>query len=137
MPDNDLTSSKRYAIGIKYPMDIELSPLIPKDQVGKPIVSDNIYLDNLGVSYVDAGEFQIEVTDKRFNRNTTFPIRSDFGNSLGSRSNQTVDKVTLETGRRQVMSRGRVEDIEIHIINESNIDSRVAAVSQHATIIPK
>ena len=136
MPDNDLTSTKRYAIGIKYKMDVQLTRLIPKDQTGKAIVANKIFNDYFKVSYIDAGEFSIRVFDKRFSRDTVYPIRSDFGNKLGTRVDDTIDVATVETGSRHVSARGRTEDIEVHIVNEGNLDSRVASISQHATVVP-
>ena len=134
MPDNDLTSSKRYAIGLKYKMDVELSPTIVRDMEGKPSVNEKLFLENVGVSYIDAGSFSVEVEDKRFNRTTIHPIRSDFGNQLGTRVDDVVDLATKETGTRHVSARGRVEDISVHLVNEGCLDSRVATISQQARV---
>lgn len=133
----DLSSDTRYAIGIKYPMDVELTELIPKDQNGEALVNDKYFLDYLGVSFVDAGAFHVQLKDKRYDRSVDYPIRSDFGRKLGDRKSDLEEEVLIESGTRQVTARGRTQDIEVHLINEGNIDSRIPTVSQHVTVVPK
>ena len=133
----DLRDSSRYAMGIKYTLDLEMTELILKDRSGEAIVNDKVFLDYIGVSYVDAGAFRVLLRDKRFGRDTSYPVRSDFGRALGDRIDDETDIVLIESGTRQVTARGRTQDISIHIINEGNIDTRVASVSQHATLVPK
>lgn len=133
----DLSSATRYAIGIKYPMDLELSELVPRDGNNEALVNDKSFIDYVGVSFVEAGAFEVQVKDKRFNRSTSYPIRSDFGRKLGDRKSDLEDEVLIESGTRQVTARGRTQDVEVHIVNNGNIDSRVPTVSQHMTIVPK
>lgn len=135
MPNTDLTSDDRYAIGLKYKMDMHLTRIIPKDGTNKAIALEKVFNDYLKVSYVDAGAFRVDLKDKRFDRTLSYPIRSDFGNELGTRVDDFTDAVSVETGTRTVAVRGRSNDVEVHIINESNIDARIANVSQHGTVV--
>ena len=132
----DLSSSDRYAIGIQYDMDVELSPVVPKDPTGNSLVNEKVFIDYVGISYINAGGLILRLIDKRFNRSIDYPIRSDFGIKLGDRVDPEEDVVAIETGRRQVTLRGRMEDIEVHLINPSNLDTRIASVAQHATVVP-
>jgi len=120
-----------------YPMELALTELIPKDANGDAIVNDKSFIDYVGVQYVDAGAFKVVLTDKRFNRDTEYPIRSDLGRDLGERKSDTEDEVLIESGTRQVTARGRTQDIQVKLINEGNLDSRIATVSQHSTVVPK
>lgn len=133
----DLSSDHRYAIGIRYPMDVELTELIPRDRNGDAVVNDRSFIDYIGVSYIDAGAFEVQVHDKRFDRQKVFPIRSDFGRALGDRKSDLDDTILIESGTRQVTARGRTQDIAVHIVNKGNIDSRIATVSQSSTVVRK
>jgi hypothetical protein len=137
MPDNDLTSSKRYAIGLKYKMDVALTQLVPRDGSGGAVVNDKSFIDYVGIQYVDSGAFKVVLMDKILDRNREYPIRSDRGRKLGDRIDDTTDVVLIESGTRQVTARGRTQDIVIHVVNDGNIDSRIATISQHSTIVPK
>jgi hypothetical protein len=128
-------SSDRYAIGIKYKMDLHLTRLVPKDQSGKALTLEKLFNDYLKVSYVDAGGFEVQLNDNRLGRTITYPIRSDFGNKLGTLATDNDTEVSIETGTRTVTSRGRTSDIDIHITNETNIDARIANISQHGTVV--
>ena len=135
MSNTDLTTSDRYALGLKYKMDLHLTRLVPKDETNKALALEKVFNDYLKVSYVDAGAFRIDLKDKRFDRTVAYPISSDFGNLLGTRVSDLEDSVAIETGTRTVTVRGRSNDVEVHIINESNIDARIANVSQHGTVV--
>jgi len=135
MSNTDLTSDDRYAVGLRYKMDLHLTRIVPKDETNKAIALEKIFNDYLKVSYVDAGAFRVDLKDKRFDRTLSYPIRSDFGNELGVRIDDLTDAVSVETGTRTVAVRGRSNDVEVHIINESNIDARIANVSQHGTVV--
>lgn len=130
----DLTQSNRYALGLKYNMDVELSPTVVRGEDGKPAIHEKLFLENVGVSYIDAGGFSVQVEDKRFNRTTVHPIRSDFGNQLGTRVSDLVDEATTETGTRHVSALGRVEDISVHLVNSGSLDSRISTVSHRARV---
>lgn len=135
MSNVDLTSIDKYAIGIKYKMDVELSPLVVKDATGKPIANEKVFNEYTALSFVNAGGFNVETESLRFNRRTVTPIRSDFGNKLGTKINEDAPYVNTETGKRHVGTRGRSEDIAVHIVNEGVIDSRIASISQHGRFI--
>lgn len=137
MPLNiNLSSTDRFALGLKYKMDLHLTKLVPKDQANKAMAVEKLFNDYLKVSYVDAGGFIVQLEDNRLGRTTDFPIRSSFGNNLGTTKTDNDTYVTRETGTRTVTSRGRTEDIDVHIINETNIDARIANISQHGTVVP-
>jgi hypothetical protein len=115
-------------------MDVELSPTVVRGEDGKPAIHEKLFLENVGVSYIDAGGFSVQVEDKRFNRTTVHPIRSDFGNQLGTRVSDLVDEATTETGTRHVSALGRVEDISVHLVNSGSLDSRISTVSHRARV---
>ena len=131
----DLSSSDRYALGLRYVMDVELSPLVPKDNAGKPILTEKVFNEYSVFSYIDAGGFSIEVEDLRFDREEEMLIRSDFGNLLGTKRTDDEEYVTIETGKRVVSTKGRSEDIRVHIVNKDSLDSRIAGITQHGRII--
>jgi len=133
----DLSSNLRYAIGIRYPMDVELTELVPRDKNGDAVVNDRSFIDYVGVSYIDSGAFEVQLYDKRYNRQTVFPIRSDFGRALGDRKSDIDDAILIESGTRQVTARGRTQDIAVHLVNNGNIDSRIATVAQSSTVVRK
>jgi hypothetical protein len=136
MPSVNLSSTDRFALGLKYKMDIHLTKLVPKDQAGKAMTVEKLFNDYLKVAYVDAGGFVVQLLDNRLNREILYPIRSSFGNKLGTTVKDTDTSVSVETKTRTVTSRGRTEDIDVHIINETNIDARIANISQHGTVVP-
>lgn len=131
----DLSSDDRFALGLKYNMDIHLTKLVPKDQAGKAMALEKLFNDYLKISYVDAGGFVVKLLDNRLGRTIEYPIRSDFGNKLGTVVDDFQPNVIIETGTRTITSRGRTSDIDIHITNETNIDARIANISQHGTVV--
>ena len=133
--NNDLSLPTRFALGLKYKMDVHLTKLVPKDSAGKAIALEKLFNDYIKVSYVDAGGFVVQLVDKRLDRAINYPIRSSFGNVLGTPKTDTELQVLTETGTRTVTSRGRTSDIEVHIINETNIDARIANIAQHGTVV--
>ena len=128
----------RFALGLTYDSEIVLTELIPKDEQGKPSVSDKLYLDRTNVSYVDSGHMNVIQTDKYGNTQVR-EIRSDFGSRLGdlpyTAPSLPQDRVVTETGRRQVFTRGRTEDTRLSIESDSHLGFRIAAISQTGTII--
>ena len=53
---------------------------------------------------------------------------------------ETIDlgdgrEITIETGKRVVSTKGRSEDIRVHIVNKDALDSRIAGITQHGRII--
>ncbi len=133
--NNDLRLSTRFALGLKYKMDVHLTKLVPKDSLGKALALEKLFNDYIKVSYVDAGGFVVQLIDRRLGREISYPIRSSFGNNLGTPKTDADFEVLTETGTRTVTSRGRTSDIEVHIINETNIDARIANISQHGTVV--
>ena len=135
MPLIDLNSTDRYAIGLKYTMDMELTPLVPKDANNKAVAMEKTFNDYIKVSYRDSGNLKVVLEDKRFSRDIEYPIRSGFGNILGTTLNDSDPEVTTETGTRTLTVRGRTSDISIHIIDEGNLPSSVTNITQHGTIV--
>jgi len=130
----------RYAIGITYLTNVELTPLIPRDEQGKPAVNEKVYLDKVYLSYIDSGPIDVINTNTRTGATQTRPIRSDYGSPIGQIPIGTTlgsDRVYTETGRRQVFARGRAEDIAVRIASDTPLNVRLAAVSQTGTIIPQ
>ena len=130
----------QYALGLQYRTKITLTPLIPRDEQGKPAVNEKVYLDKVYVSYIDSGPLEIQVRNLRSDSVATRTIRSDYGTALGAIPTGTLldpSEVYTETGRRQVFARGRSEDIEVSVDSVSHLGTRIAAISQTGTIIPQ
>ena len=130
----------RFAIGLRYRMDIELTELVPKDEQRKPIVTQRVYLDALYLSYIDSGPIEVVVTNRRTGAEVVREVRSDYGGALGLIPLGTtlpLDRVFTETGRRDILARGRVEDIRLTLRSDSHLDTRISAVSQSGTVIPE
>lgn len=130
----------RFALGLQYAVKVTLTPLIPRDEQGKPSVNEKVYLDKVYVSYIDSGPMEVQTRNLRNDSTVSREVRSDYGTTLGTIAvGMSVDQrvVYTETGRRQVFARGRAEDIEISIASVSHLGMRIAAVSQTGTIIPQ
>lgn len=130
----------RFAIGLRYQMDVELTELVPKDAQNKPIVTQRVYLDALYLSYVDSGPIEVVITNRRTGAEAVRAVRSDYGGALGLIPLGTtlpLDRVFTETGRRDMLVRGRVEDIRVILRSDSHLDTRISAVSQSGTVIPE
>ena len=134
-----MAEDDRFAIGLKYAMEIKLSPLIPKDQNGKPMVTDKVYVDAAWISYVDSGPLDVVIQNNRTGVEEVRSIRSDFGTPLGQLPIGTTlsqDEVLTETGRRLTCTRGRSEDITVILRTDTHLNSRIAAISQEGTVRP-
>ena len=130
----------QYSLGFEYTTLLKLTPLIPRDEQGKPAVNEKVYVDKVYLSYIDSGPLDVTVTNERTGNSQLRTIRSDFGTALGSIPiGTTLDssRVYTETGKRQVFARGRSEDIGITISTKTPLGSRIAAISQTGTIIPQ
>ena len=133
-----MATEDRFAIGFQYPMEVELSPLAPLGEDGKPMVSNKVFLDYTHLAYMDSGAMEIVTTNTRNSREQVFPIRSDFGKPLGSVhsvSDRPVYNVYTESGRRHVGTRGRVENTTIKIRNMSALPCRITAVERTGTVL--
>ena len=133
-------ADERFAIGLKYQMDVELTELVPKDAQNKPMVTQRVYLDALYLSYIDSGPLDVVITNRRTGAEVTRAVRSDYGSTLGNIPLGTtlpLDRVLTETGRRDILARGRVEDIRVTLRSNSHLDTRISAVSQSGTVIPE
>jgi len=133
-------ADERFAIGLKYQMNIELTELIPKDAQNKPMVTQRVYLDALYLSYINSGPLEVVVTNRRTDAEVVRAVRSDYGGALGLIPLGTtlpLDRVLTETGRRDILARGRVEDIRVTLRSDSHLDTRISAVSQSGTVIPE
>ncbi len=129
-------ADERFSIGFRYPMDVELSQLVPIDEGGKPAVASKVFLDYLHLSYIDSGSMQVVVEDTRNGREQTFRIKSDFGKPLGSihsLSDRPVYNVYTETGRRHVGARGRTETIKVKLQANGGLPVRISSVEQTGT----
>ncbi len=134
-----MSDSDRYAIGLEYTMDVELTQLIPKDENNKPIVTDRVYLDSVFISYIDSGPMDLIVEDARTGNQEVRNVRSDYGFELGVLpigTDLTADRVYTETGRRLLLARGRTEDIKLKLQTTTHLGVRIAAISQEGTVIP-
>lgn len=132
-------SQLRFSLGTLYNTTVTLTPLIPRDEQGKPSVNEKVYMDKIYLSYIDAGPMTIGQSTRRGTVQER-EIRSDYGPPLGEIPIGTTlgsDRVYTETGRRQVFVRGRAEDTEITIHTDTPLNVRIAAVSQTGTIIPQ
>lgn len=130
----------RFALGLRYDAALTLTQLVPKNDEGKPVVNDKVYLDRLFISYIDSGDMNIVSRNKRTDAEVSRRVRSDFGTVIGLIPWGTaldLTRVYTETGRRQLYTRGRTEDIEIEFHSDSHLGSRLAAVSQAGTLIPQ
>lgn len=125
---NDVNN--RVAIGIPFETSVKLTRPVVKDRAGIAQVNSKTFTDYIQLSYRDSGPFMVELEDKRFGRVIEYPIRSDSGSDLGT------EETLTETGTRQVMVRGRSEDVDISIINTSHLNSRLAGVTQMVTAVP-
>ena len=128
-----MAETDRYAIGLEYEMSVELTPLVPKDEQNKPIVSDKVYLDGMSLSYIDSGTIDVLITNRKSGREELRSVRSDYGMALGELLIGTtlpLSKVYTETGRRRLFPRGRVEDIQVKIKSATHLGVRIAAISQ-------
>ena len=133
-------ADERFAIGLKYQMEVELTELVPKDAQNKPMVTQRVYLDALYLSYIDSGPLDVVITNRRTGAEVTRAVRSDYGSTLGNIPLGTtlpLDRVLTETGRRDILARGRVEDIRVTLRSNSHLDTRISAVSQSGTVIPE
>ena len=129
-----------FSLGFEYTTFVEVTPLIPRDEQGKPAVNEKVYLDKVYLSYIDSGPLDVINRNNRTQAEQVRPIRSDYGQPIGQLPIGTVlpvNRVYTETGRRQVMTRGRAEDIAVEINTRTPLDIRIAAVSQTGTIIPQ
>jgi len=129
----------RFALGSLYTTSVTLTPLIPRDEQGKPAVNEKVYLDKVYLSYIDSGPMTIR-QGTRIGTTQDRVIRSDFGAPLGQIPIGTTlgsARVYTETGRRQVFVRGRAEDTAVTIFTDTPLDMRIAAISQTGTIIPQ
>jgi len=127
-----------FSLGIEYKTVVELSPLIPRDDQGKPAVNEKVYLDKVYTSYIDTGPLDVINTNTRTGSTQTRSIRSDYGTPLGQIPIGTIlgsSRVYTETGRRQVLTRGRAEDTSVTLSSSTPLKVRIAAVSQTGTII--
>jgi hypothetical protein len=134
-----MADTDRFAIGLLYDMTVELTELIPKDESGKAMVNDKVYLESLDLSYIDSGSMDLVVTNKRLDTREVRTVRSDFGTQLGTIPNGTIlpiNRVYTETGRRQIYTRGRPEEVSISLETSSPLGVRVSAISQTGTVIP-
>lgn len=134
-----MAETDRYAIGLEYTMSVTLTPLVPKDEQGKPVVTEKIYLDGLSVSYIDSGPVEVTVENRRTGSTEVRAIRSDYGIPLGEYLIGTtlpLDRVYTETGRRLMFPRGRSEDINLKLSTSSHLGTRIAAVSQRGMVTP-
>lgn len=134
-----MAETDRYAIGLEYTMDVTLTPLVPKDEQGKPVVTEKIYLDGLSISYIDSGPLDITVENRRTGATEVRSVRSDYGRALGEfliGTTLPLDRVYTETGRRLLFPRGRTEDINLKISTSSHLGTRIAAVSQRGMVTP-
>jgi len=130
----------QFALGLQYGLKLTLTTLIPRDDQGKPTVNEKVYLDKVGVSYIDSGPMDIQIRNRRNDSTVSREIKSDYGTKLGTLAvGQSVDQrvVYTETGRRHVYARGRAEDIEASLNSVSHLGLRIAAISQTGTIIPQ
>jgi hypothetical protein len=130
-------ANERFVIGFQYPMEVELSPLAPVGQDGKPMVSQKVFMDYLHMSYIDSGAMNVINTNTRNGREQVYPIRSDFGKPLGSIhsiSDRPVYNVYTETGRRHIGIRGRVENMKVTLQNTSALPCRIIAVESTGTM---
>lgn len=133
-------SDDQYSLGFQYDMSLKLTQLIPRDEQGKPSVNEKVYLDKIDVSYIDSGPIDVDLENRRTGAVQGRTIRSDYGTTIGEIPiGTTLDtsRVYTETGRRQVFTRGRSEDIELSISSSTHLGTRIAAVSQTGTIIPQ
>lgn len=129
-----------FSLGIEYTTKMELTTLIPRDDQGKPAVNEKVYRDKVYLSYIDTGPLDIIDTNRRTGSEQVRPIRSDYGPPLGELPIGTFlpsNRVYTETGRRQVLTRGRAEDTDVTLSTATPLDVRIAAVSQTGTIIPQ
>jgi len=129
----------RFSLGTIYETNLTLTPLIPRDEQGKPAVNEKVYLDKVYLSYIDSGPMAITSSSRR-GATEERVIRSDYGPPLGEipiGTSLASDRVYTETGRRQVFVRGRSEDTALTIHTDTPLDIRIAAVSQTGTIIPQ
>ena len=129
-----------FSLGFEYTTKVEVTPLIPRDEQGKPAVNEKVYLDKVYMSYIDSGPLDIINRNNRTQAEQVRAIRSDYGQPLGLLPIGTVlplNRVYTETGRRQVLTRGRAEDVSVEMSTKTPLDIRVAAVSQTGTIIPQ
>ena len=132
-----MAETDRFAIGLRYEMVVKLSQLIPKDENGKPLVTDQAYLDSAWVSYVDSGPLDVVIQNNRTGSEEVRSIRSDFGTPLGQLpigTGLSQDEVLTETGRRLTCTRGRSEDITVILRTDTHLNTRIAAISQGGTV---
>ena len=131
-------ANERFAIGFEYPMEVELSPILPVGDDGKPLVANKLFLDYLHLSYIDSGAMNVVNTNTRNGIEQVYPVKSDFGKPLGSihsLSDRPVYNVYTESGRRHLGVRGRVENMTVSINNTSALPCRVTAVEQTGTVL--
>ena len=128
-----------YILGLLYKSELELTPLVPKDQAGNALIREKVFIDGVNLSYIDSGSMEVVVTNNRTGKILTRSVRSDHGSTLGLLQVVTTldrtDQVLTETGRRLLLSRGRAEDVSITITSESPLPIRIAAVSQEGTYV--
>ena len=133
-----MAETDRYTLGLTYNTEVVLTPLIPKDPQGKPLITEKVYIDGIDISYIDSGPISASITNRRTGRKTSRTVRSDFGSALGiipTTTNLNQDRVLTETGRRYLNLRGRAEDVLVTISSDSPLPVRIAGVSQTGTFI--
>lgn len=135
-----MADNNRFVLGLLYDSKIELTELLPRDDQGKPLVNEKIYLDKTYLSYVNSGPLVVTQEDIYGNKQERV-IRSDYGSDLGklpyTAPSLPQDRVVTETGRRQVYTRGRAEDTDISVGSDTPLGFRIAAISQTGTVIPQ
>jgi len=134
-----MAETDRYSLGLEYEMSVTLTELVPKDEAQKPVVTQKVYLDSLYLSYIDSGPIEVIVTNRRTGAEVLRAVRSDFGSALGLiplGTSLPTDRVYTETGRRDVLARGRAEDILVTLKTNTHLGTRISAISQSGTVVP-
>lgn len=134
-----MAETDRFSLGLEYEMSVTLTELVPKDEVNKPVVTEKVYLDSAYLSYIDSGPLEIVVTNRRTGDEVVRTLRSDFGTDLGLiplGTSLPLDRVYTETGRRDILARGRAEDILVTLRTKTHLGTRISAISQSGTVIP-
>lgn len=134
-----MSDTDRYAIGLEYVMSVELTPLVPKDEQGKPLVTEKVFLDSTQVSYIDSGPIDLNIYNVKapLAAPVVRTVRSDYGFPLGELPIGTqlpMDRVYTETGRRLLFTKGRTENIQLKLVCGSHLGARIAAISHTGTV---
>ena len=125
-------SSSRFIVGIKFPMDFEMSEVILRGNENKPIQPDQLFLQDIIVNHEDTGRLDVDVTPKGRSSASSQQTRNREGQYLG----ELVDSQALvESGQGRFNARAHTEGLKVNIKSDSHLPTRVATITARGSSV--